>query len=91
MLKPIKSKSLKGGGGRFVIVASQYNRRYVDAMVRAAKAELRRAKVREVSVIRVPGAFEIPLVSARLARTNPFHTSRITHHVPWLNITSKLL
>ena len=69
MLKPIKSKALPATAGAFAIVASRFNGRYVDAMVRAARAELERARARRVAVFRVPGAYEIPLVVARLART----------------------
>lgn len=69
MLTPVESKKLKAGKGRFVIVASRYNARYVDAMLRAAKAELQRAGARQVEIVRVPGAYEIPIVAARLART----------------------
>ena len=43
MLKDIKSRKLRAGDGRFAIVASRYNGRYVDSMVRAATAELKRA------------------------------------------------
>ena len=68
MLKPVQKKKFKGQGGFFVIVASQYNARYVDAMVRAAKAELERAGAEVLRVVRVPGAFEIPVVVAKWAR-----------------------
>src|ERR1043166_3391204 len=78
MLKAIKKERIQAGNGRFVIVASRYNAGYVDAMVRAAKAELKRARAAQVQVIRVPGAFEIPIVAARLA--SACHSSRITEH-----------
>lgn len=68
MLKLIKSKFTRADNATFAIVASQYNARYVDAMVRAAQAELKRAGVKQLQVIRVPGAYEIPLVATRLAR-----------------------
>lgn len=68
MLKPVKSGKVRGEGARFAIVASEYNGQYVDAMVRAARAELKRARVQAVELIRVPGAYEIPIVAAKLAR-----------------------
>jgi len=80
MLKPIKARTFRAGDGRFAIVASRYNRRYVDAMVQAARAELRRAGVRKLQIVRVPGAYEIPVVAARLARTASSHAPRTTHH-----------
>ncbi len=57
-------------GGCFAILASKYNARYVDAMLRAAKAELVRAGADQVRVVRVPGAYEIPLVAAQLASSH---------------------
>ena len=64
---PRKSARKPAPGGRFVIVASRYNARYVDGMVRAAKVELAAAKA-IVEVVRVPGAFEIPVAAATIAR-----------------------
>jgi len=69
MLKPVKPKAFRASEGRFAIVASQYNARYVNAMVKAARTELKRAGAGKLQIIRVPGAFEIPAVAARLART----------------------
>ena len=69
MLKPISRKNVRGRHGRFAIVASQYNARYVGAMVTAARAELKRAGTKRVELYRVPGAYEIPLIASRLART----------------------
>jgi 6,7-dimethyl-8-ribityllumazine synthase len=69
MLKSVKKRKASFGGGNFAIVASRYNARYVDAMLRSAHAELKRVGVRQVEVVRVPGAYEIPVVAAKLART----------------------
>jgi 6,7-dimethyl-8-ribityllumazine synthase len=68
MLRKIQSKQIAARGGAFAIVASKYNARYVDAMLRAAQSELKRAGAK-VKVVRVPGAYEIPVVAAKLART----------------------
>lgn len=54
-------------GARVAIVASEYNREYVDGMLHAAMRRLEEARA-EVEVFRVPGAFEIPVVAAGLAR-----------------------
>jgi 6,7-dimethyl-8-ribityllumazine synthase len=67
MLKIVRRTRSCGEGGSFAVVASRYNARYVDSMLRAAKAELQRAKA-VVQVVRVPGAYEIPVVTKALAR-----------------------
>lgn len=68
MLKTVKRKSLRANQSTFAIVASQYNAQYVDAMLHAAKGALKGAGAKSIHVIRVPGAYEIPVVAARLAR-----------------------
>ena len=70
--KASKTKASAAAGTRVAIVASRYNARYVNSMLRAVKAELAKAKV-AAEVVRVPGAFEIPAVASALARrlTNP--------------------
>jgi 6,7-dimethyl-8-ribityllumazine synthase len=75
MLRKIQQKKIQPGGGSFAIVGSRYNSEYVDAMLHAAREELLRAGA-HVRIVRVPGAFEIPAVAARLAQRG----SRITHH-----------
>lgn len=68
MLKPNRRTAPASSGHHYAIVASRYNARYVDGMLKAARAALRSAGAREITVIRVPGAFEIPLVASQLAR-----------------------
>jgi 6,7-dimethyl-8-ribityllumazine synthase len=60
--------------GSFAIVASRYNAHYVDAMLRAAKAELWRAEVSRIQIVRVPGAYEIPVVAKSLARRSTLNS-----------------
>jgi len=71
MLRKIQPKKFRGRGGNFAIVASRYNARYVDSMLRAAKEELWKAEVSEIRIVRVPGAYEIPLAARCLARVSP--------------------
>jgi 6,7-dimethyl-8-ribityllumazine synthase len=55
--------------GRIAIVASKYNATYTDALVESASGMLSRlCPEAALEVIRVPGAFEIPVVVETLAR-----------------------
>ena len=57
--------SLKGG---FVLVASQFNAQYVQGLVDHCTAELRAlSPAATVTLHRVPGAFEIPIVVREIA------------------------
>jgi 6,7-dimethyl-8-ribityllumazine synthase len=67
MLQKITQKKIGARGGHFAIVASAYNARFVNAMLRAAKTEILRAGG-TLQIVRVPGAYEIPVVAAKLAR-----------------------
>lgn len=63
-----------GSGRRIAIVASRFNGHVVAKLVDGASASLVRQGVLEdaVDLAWVPGAFEIPLVAERLARTGRY-------------------
>ena len=56
-------------GARFAIIASRWNPRITDALVAGARRTLADNGVAEaaVDVLRVPGAWELPLAAARIA------------------------
>ena len=54
---------------RFTIVASEYNRIYVDGLVQFASQELKAiAPQAALSFVRVPGSFEIPIAVQAVAK-----------------------
>jgi len=59
---------------RFAIVASRFNGFIVEGLIAGAVDTLRRHGVAEASIdlIRVPGAFEMPLVAQRLAASERY-------------------
>lgn len=67
MLTPVKKKKAQASSGMFAIVASRYNARYVDSMLNAAKKTLSDAGAK-IQIVRVPGAYEVPVVVAKLVR-----------------------
>ena len=70
MLHAQKSQPVYSAEGlRFAIVAGRYNQRYADELVERANAALRTAgaKRKHITVVRVPGAFEVPVVVSHLA------------------------
>lgn len=67
MLQKQNKRKVRAEGLTVAIVASEYNRRYVDGMLRAARVHLNEAGA-GYEVVRVPGAFEIPVAAAALAQ-----------------------
>ncbi len=61
-------------GARFAIVASRFNAAITDALLDAAVAALAEHGVPDdhISVVQVPGAFEIPITAKRLAATGRY-------------------
>ena len=68
MLKRTDKAGKTKAAGPIAIVASAYNAKYVDAMLDASLSVLGENGAGEVELIRVPGAFEIPVAVAKLAR-----------------------
>jgi 6,7-dimethyl-8-ribityllumazine synthase len=61
-------------GCRFAIIVPRFNADVTEGLLRGARAALAEAAVRDadITLVRVPGAFEIPLTTLRLARTRQF-------------------
>jgi len=59
---------------RFVILASRFNEFVVEGLVRGALDTLRRhgASDKQVEIVRVPGAYDMPLVARRLAASRRY-------------------
>ena len=66
--------SYDGAGFRFAIVAAQFNEPVSAGLLNGARAALAEACVREedLTIVYVPGAFEIPLAALRLAETGRY-------------------
>ena len=61
-------------GCRFAIVVSRFNEEVTEGLLRGALQELGEAAVRDedITVMRVPGAFDIPVTALRAAETGRF-------------------
>ena len=64
-----KSKKLDASDYTFAIVASRFNQKLVDAMLKDVRNTLmaRGAKKSDIKVLRVPGSAELPFAASRLA------------------------
>lgn len=60
--------------GRFAIIASRWNPRIIDVLIEGARRALVDHGVVEeaIDLIRVPGAWEIPVAAAKLAAANKY-------------------
>jgi 6,7-dimethyl-8-ribityllumazine synthase len=65
---------LSSEGRRFAIVASRFNAEIAERLIEGAKNALRQtgADLERVPVIRVPGAFEIPLAARHAALSSKY-------------------
>lgn len=61
-------------GARFAIIASRWNPRIVDALIDGARRAFAEhgVAVAAIDLVRVPGAWEIPVAAEKLARTHRY-------------------
>jgi 6,7-dimethyl-8-ribityllumazine synthase len=66
--------STSAAGCRFAVIVSRFNAEITAGLLRGALAALRAAAVADadVTVVRVPGAFELPLTARHLAESGRF-------------------
>jgi 6,7-dimethyl-8-ribityllumazine synthase len=66
--------SHSAAGFRFAIIVSRFNADVTDGLLTGARATLAEAGVRDddVTLVRVPGAFELPVTAGRLAGSGRF-------------------
>jgi len=66
---------LKAGGMRFAIVVARWNSFITERLLQGALDALRRSGCRskDITVVRVPGSFEIPSQARTLAETGKYH------------------
>lgn len=66
---------LAAGNFHYGIVAARFNAVFVDRLLHGALATLQAhgAASAQITVLRVPGAFEIPLLCQKLAQTRRYH------------------
>ncbi|GAA2520604.1 6,7-dimethyl-8-ribityllumazine synthase [Rarobacter incanus] len=62
---------IDGRGLRVVVIAAQWHTRIMDALVDGATRALTAAGVEDVTLIRVPGTFELSVAASRLAASRP--------------------
>jgi 6,7-dimethyl-8-ribityllumazine synthase len=70
-MKTVEGSLVVAKGARFAIVASRFNHFIVDRLVEGATDALIRhgAADANVTIVRVPGAWEIPIVAQRIAKS----------------------
>lgn len=74
-MKANKFEKLSGKNLRVAIVQARFNAQITDNLVKGALRGLKQAGVSadKISLFKTPGAYEIPLVCQKLARTGKYH------------------
>jgi 6,7-dimethyl-8-ribityllumazine synthase len=66
--------SLTAPGYRFAVIVARFNGEITEGLLKGARALLTEASVRDddLTIVRVPGAFEIPATALRLAESGMY-------------------
>lgn len=64
--------SVDAAGLRVAVIASSWHDTIMDGLIDGARRGLAEAGVTEVTELRVPGSFELPVACARLARSGEY-------------------
>jgi 6,7-dimethyl-8-ribityllumazine synthase len=59
--------AIDGAGWKLAVIATQWHEKITDAMLESALRTAKGAGVTDITVIHVPGAFELPIVAKRAA------------------------
>ena len=60
--------SVEAAGARVVIVASSWHTEVMDGLIGGARTALAEANVTDVTLVRAPGSFELPIICQAYAR-----------------------
>jgi 6,7-dimethyl-8-ribityllumazine synthase len=60
--------SVDGRGARVVVIASSWHTEVMDGLIAGAERALADAKVEDVTLVRAPGSFELPILCQAYAR-----------------------
>lgn len=73
-MKSNSFSTLDGAGLKIAIVAARFNQELTDAMLTDCQNALRSARVTDgdISILRVPGSFELPVAAATLATQSTY-------------------
>lgn len=73
-MRTIEGQLVVPAGAKFALIASRFNHFIVDHLVGGANDALIRhgAKDEDITLVRVPGAWEVPLIAQKLVATKKF-------------------
>lgn len=71
-MKSNEFTKLDGSGLKIAIIGARFNQKLTDALVADCEAALTACSVSQVTTVRVPGSFELPIAAEKLAATKKY-------------------